>query len=138
MIRRGTGLSWPSIPNALADYLTVVAVLAALALIVQRLVRADSRAIGKFGDYAILFLITIPFVSGFMVMHPLANPFSFDAMLLIHVMSANLVMILIPVTKLSHCALTPVSQIVSEFVWHWPAEAGSKLASTLGKENEPV
>jgi nitrate reductase gamma subunit len=138
LIRRGTGLGWPAIPNILADYLTAVAVLAALAVIVQRVTRADSRAVGKFRDYAILFLITIPFVSGFLVMHPSINPFPFDVALLIHVMSANLVMILIPVTKLSHCALTPISQIVSEFVWHWPADAGSKLASTLGKENEPV
>jgi nitrate reductase gamma subunit len=138
LIRRGTGLGWPAIPNVLADYLTVAAILAALALIVQRAIKSDSRAVSRFGDYAVLALITIPFASGFLVMHPSFNPFSFEAMLLIHVMSANLIMILIPVTKISHCVLTPVSQIVSELVWHWPPDAGSKLAVTLGKENEPV
>ena len=138
LIRRGTGLGWPGIPNVLADFLTVAAVLAALALIVQRAVKPDSRALSKFRDYAILVLIAIPFVSGFMVMHPSLNPFPFEAMLLVHVMSANLIMILVPVTKISHCVLTPVSQIVSELAWHWPPDAGSKLAATLGKENEPV
>lgn len=138
LIQRGTGLWWPSIPNILADLLTVVAVVTAIVLIVQRVVRRDSRSVSKFSDYAIPFLIAVPFASGFLVMHPALNPFSFSATLLVHVMSANLVLILIPVTKLSHCFLTPMSQAVAEMAWHWPPDAGSKLASTLGKENEPV
>lgn len=138
LIQRGTGLWWPSISNILADVLTVVAVVTAIVLIVQRVVRRDSRAVSRFSDYAIPFFIALPFASGFLVMHPGLNPFSFSPMLLVHVMSANLVLILIPVTKLSHCFLTPVSQVVAEMAWHWPRDAGSKLASTLGKENEPV
>ncbi len=138
LIQRGTGLWWPALPNAFADVLTVLAVLACFVLMVQRVVRRDSRAVSKFSDYALPFLIAAPFVSGFLVMHPALNPFSFSSTLLVHVMSANLVLILIPVTKLSHCILTPASQVVAEMAWHWPPDAGSKLASTLGKENEPV
>ena len=136
LIRRGTGVGWPAIPNVLADTLTVVAVLAALALIVQRAIKSDSRPVSRFGDYAILVLISVPFASGFLVMHPSFNPFPFDATLLVHVMSANLIMVLIPVTKISHCVLAPLSQIVSELAWHWPPDAGSKLAVTLGKPQE--
>jgi len=138
LIRRGTGLRWPAIPNAFADVLTVTAVLAVLALILQRAFQSDSRAIGKFRDYAILVLVAIPFASGFLVMHPSMNPFQFDATLLVHVMSANLIMMLIPISKISHCVLTPISQVISELAWHWPPDAGSRLAATLGKENEPV
>ena len=138
LIRRGTGLGWPAIPNVLADYLTIVAILAALALIVQRALKSDARGISKFRDYVLLVLICVPFASGFMVMHPSFNPLPFQAMLLIHVMSADLILILIPVTKISHCVLTPVSQIITELAWHWPPDAGSKLGVTLGKENEPV
>jgi len=138
LIQRGTGLWWPAIPNILADLLTVVAVLAAFLLIVQRAARPDSRAVSNFSDYAILVLIAVPFASGFLAMHPALNPFPFAATLLVHVMSANLILILIPVTKLSHCFLAPASQMVGEMAWHWPPDAGSKLAATLGKENEPV
>ena len=115
-----------------------MAVLVCLALIVQRVARRDSREVSTFGDYALLFLVAVPFASGFLVMHPSTNPFPFDATLLVHVMSADLILILIPVTKLSHCFLTPASQIVAEMAWHWPPDAGSKLAATLGKENEPI
>ena len=71
-------------------------------------------------------------------MHPGMNPFSYEAMLFVHVMSANLVLVLIPITKLSHMALIPGVQLVSEVAWRWPPDAGSKLAVTLGKENEPI
>ena len=138
LIRRGTGLGWPAIPNALADILTVAAFLLALVLIVRRALNSDARVLSKFRDYAILVLIAVPFGSGFLVMHPQLNPFPFEAMLLIHVMSANLIMIAIPLSKISHCVLTPISQIVAELAWHWPPNAGSKLAITLGKENDPV
>ena len=72
------------------------------------------------------------------MMHPAMNPFSHEVALFVHVMSANVVFVLIPVTKLSHVVLIPTVQLVSEVAWHWPPDAGSKLAATLGKENEPI
>jgi nitrate reductase gamma subunit len=131
---RSMGLEWPGIPNAPADVLTIVAVIAAVALVVQRLSATPTRALSRFQDYAIPLIIALPFVSGFMVMHPAYNPFSYSAMLFVHVMSANLIMMLIPVTKLAHAVLLPGVQLVAELGWHWPADAGSKLAGTLGKE----
>ena len=71
-------------------------------------------------------------------MHPALNPFPYAATMLFHVMSANLVFVLIPLTKLSHMALIPGVQFVSEAAWHWPPHAGSRLAVTLGKENERI
>lgn len=131
---RNSGLWWPGIPNALADVLTIVAVVTAVALVVQRLSAKPTRALSRFQDYALPLIIALPFVSGFMVMHPAYNPYSYSVMLFAHVMSANLVMMLIPVTKLTHAVLLPGVQLVAELGWHWPADAGSKLAVTLGKE----
>jgi len=135
---RGLGVSWPGIPNALADVLTIVAVVTAVALVIQRVSARATRTLSRFQDYALPLVIAVPFVSGFFVMHPAINPFSFQATMLVHVMSANLVFVLIPITKLSHAILIPGTQVVSEVAWHWPADAGSKLAVTLGKEDEPI
>ncbi len=131
---RGIGWSWPAVSNDFADVLTIVAVVTAMALVIQRLAARATRALSRAQDYALPPIIALPFVSGFLVMHPAWNPFSFNALLFVHVMSANLVMILIPVTKLTHAALFPDLQLVSEMGWHWPPDAGSKLAVTLGKE----
>jgi hypothetical protein len=53
-------------------------------------------------------------------------------------MSANIVMILVPITKISHCVLLPLTQLVSEVAWHFPPDAGSKVAAALGKEGDPI
>ncbi len=131
---RSLGPSWPAIPNTLANVLTIVAVMAAVALAVQRLAAKSTRALSRFQDYALLLVIALPFASGIMVMHPAYNPCSYSAILFVHVMSANLIMVLIPLTKLTHAVLMPGVQLVAELGWHWPADAGSKLAVTLGKE----
>ena len=83
-------------------------------------------------------LIAVPFVSGYLMMHPEINPFAHEVTFFVHVMSANMIFVLVPVTKLSHMVLIPSVQLVSEIAWHWPSDAGSKLAVRLGKENEPI
>jgi nitrate reductase gamma subunit len=136
--RRGVGLSWPALPNGLATTLTWVVIVTALAVVVQRIAAKDSRALSRFQDYALPLFIAVPFLSGFLVMHPAWNPFSRDPTLLVHVMSANLLMFMVPLTKLSHMILLPFAQFVSELAWHFPPDAGSRVAVTLGKEEEPI
>jgi len=106
--------------------------------VIQRVGARDSRALSRFQDYALPLFIAVPFLSGFLVMHPAWNPFSRDPALLVHVLSADLLMFLVPLTKLSHMILLPFTQLVSELAWHFPPDAGSRVAVTLGKENEPI
>lgn len=135
---RGLGVSWPALPNQAADVLTLLAIFTAVALVLQRALARDTRALSRFQDFALPLLVALPFASGFLVMHPSISPVSHEAAMLVHVMSANLLLVLIPVTKLSHIALMPSVQLVTEIAWHWPPDAGSKLGVTLGKEEEPV
>jgi len=136
---RGLGISLPAVlPNRAADLLSIVAVVTAVALVIQRVASKATRSLSRFQDYALPLIVALPFASGILVMHPVLNPFSYEAMLLVHVMSANVLFVLIPITKLSHMVLIPSVQVVSEVAWHWPPDAGSKLAVTLGKENEPI
>jgi nitrate reductase gamma subunit len=136
--QRGLGISWPAIPHLLADVLTVAAVVTAVLLVIQRAAARHTRSLSRFQDYFLPLFIAIPFGSGFLVMHPTLNPVPYDVAMLIHVMSANIAFILMPLTKLSHAVLLPGTQIVSEVAWHWPADAGSKVGAALGKGGEPV
>jgi len=132
------GFGLPALPNYLATALTVAAIVAALALVVERIASPATRVLSRFQDYALPLVVAVPFASGFLVMHPGLNPFSYEATLLVHVMSANLVLVLIPITKLSHVVLLPATQLVSELAWHFPPDAGSKVGVALGKESEPI
>ena len=136
--RRGTGLSWPALPNSVATWLTLAGVATGLAAVVQRALVRDSRPLNRFQDYALPVFIVAVLASGFLVMHPAWNPFSRDAALLAHVLGGDLLLFLVPLSKLSHMILLPFTQLVSELAWHFPPDAGSRVAVTLGKENEPI
>ena len=136
--RRGTGLSWVALPNGVATTLTWVVIVTAIAVVIQRIGAKDSRALSRFQDYALPLFIVVPFLSGFLVMHPEWNPFHRNPTLLVHVLSADLLIFLVPLTKLSHMILLPLTQLVSELAWHFPPDAGQRVGVTLGKENEPI
>ncbi len=136
--REGVGLSWPTLPNAVSTTLTWIVIAAAVAVVIQRVGARDSRALSRFQDYALPLFIAVPFLSGFLVMHPVWNPFDRGPVFLVHVLSADLLIFLVPLTKLSHMILLPFTQVVSELAWHFPLDAGSRVAVTLGKENEPI
>jgi nitrate reductase gamma subunit len=136
--REGIGLSWPAFPNGISTTLTWIVIAASIAVVIQRVGAKDSRALSRFQDYALPLFIAVPFVTGFLVMHPAWNPFNRDPVLLAHVLSADLLIFLVPITKLSHMILLPFTQLVSELAWHFPPDAGSRVAVTLGKESEPI
>ncbi|MCG6956164.1 MAG: hypothetical protein LJF04_09245 [Gemmatimonadetes bacterium] len=136
--RKGVGLSWPALPNAVSTVLTLVVIVAAFALVLERASARASRALGRFQDYALPLFIAVPFVSGLLVMHPVWNPFAADPTLLVHMLSADLLLFLVPLTKLSHMILLPLTQLVSELAWHFPPDAGSRVGVTLGKEGERI
>lgn len=135
---RGIGLSWPALPNAVATALTLAVVVTATIVIVLRAASRATRPLGRFQDYALPVVIGLVFASGFFVMHPAWNPVPARPVLLIHVLGADLLLFLVPLTKLSHMILLPLTQLVSELAWHFPPDAGSRVGAMLGKEHEPV
>jgi len=135
---RGLGISWPAISNSVADYLTLIAIVTGIALFAQRVGARDSRAISRVQDYVFPLLIVVPCVTGYLAMHPGINPFGYNGTMFVHVMSANLIFLLIPFTKLSHVALFPGTQLISELGWHLEPGAGERGAIALNKENQPI
>lgn len=136
--QRGLGLSWPTLSMQVADALTIGAIIATVLLLLLRVGSAHARAISRSQDIFVLVLILAPFISGFLAMHPPINPFSYEAAMLVHVMSGNLILILIPFSKISHVVLLPLSQLYSELGWHLQPSAGERVALELHKENEAI
>jgi nitrate reductase gamma subunit len=135
---RSIGLSLPALPLGISDFLTLITIAAIFALLAMRIISRDGRALSRFEDYAILILLAVPFISGYLALHPQLNPFSYTATMLVHVLSANLLFILMPLTKLAHAVLMPGTQLAAEVAWHFPADSGRKVAVALQKEEEPI
>jgi len=136
--QRGLGVGWPSINNGLADFLTWLAIAAGLALFIQRLAHAPSRSISRAQDYILPVLLLVPFISGYLAMHPHSNPFDYDGTMFVHVMSANLIFLVAPFSKLSHMVLFPSTQAISALGWNLSPGSGQRVAIMLGKEDEPI
>lgn len=138
LIRGWTGLAWPALPRLLLDVLTLAAVAAALAIVLQRARARDARALSRAGDYLLPLLVGLPFLTGFLASHPGLQPLDARAMLLAHVLSGNLLLFLVPVTKIAHCALLPFTQLASQVAWRFVPGAGARVALALGKKEEAV
>ena len=136
--KRGLGVGWPGLTQYPADGLTILTIVAGIALIIGRVANPFSRQISRFQDFALPPLLLVPFISGFLALHPLLSPLPYNLAMLIHVLSGDLIFVLIPFTKLAHCVLLPTTQLVSEVGWHFPADSGENVAMALHKEIDPV
>ncbi len=128
--RAGTGMSWPNIPRIIADALTLTTIFGGIFLFGSRIFHRDSRFLSKFPDYFLLILILFVFISGFIASRPY-NPLAYNTTMFIHVICGDLILILIPFTKLAHCLLFPIVRIASNIAWRFPARAGEKINQTL-------
>jgi nitrate reductase gamma subunit len=129
---------WPRLDPLLADVLTLVCAVALGGLLVGRMISRMARALSKTQDVAVVAVLFLLVLSGFFASHPMLSPLEARSMLLIHMLLGNLALILTPMTKIVHCVLYPLTQLVFELGWHFPAETGRHVAVALHKEGEPV
>jgi nitrate reductase gamma subunit len=136
--RRGIGVSWFTISRSLADGLTLLTIAMIILLLIGRLGSREARTLTRGQDVLLPLIILIPFISGLLASHPAFNPFAYQATMLVHVLSSDLVMCLIPFTKLCHCVILPFTQVVAEVGWHFPPNTGKQVRMSLGKEVDAV
>ena len=99
--------SWAPIPDWLADWMTIVLLAIALFFLLRRIFSADIRLISGFADYLLIIVTALPFLTGYFLTHGTLDSVEFlgNNMTLIHMLSGELMLILIPFTKLSHFIL---------------------------------
>ncbi len=100
LIQELTGLSWPNLPAQFIDATAVVTLATMLLVLVERINKPVKRFLSTFGDYAAWVLTLLPVLTGFLVTKHLL--LSYTWMLALHILSAELLLIFIPFTKLIH------------------------------------
>ncbi len=132
------GFAWPSMPQEAANWLTVLMIVTALGLFAGRVFHRGSRSLSRKQDYMWPLLLLVPFTTGYVCSNAVIDPEMYERMMLLHVCSANLIMLLMPFTKIAHCILMPLSQYVTGLAWKFPAGAGNRVAETLGYAERPT
>ena len=138
ILKDGIGLTWPSLNPGVSDALTLATLAALLMLLMLRLVNRTMRFLSSFQDWFLPVLCLVVFLSGYGMAHPATSPLPFPLIYLTHLLSAELLLILIPFTKLAHVVLYPLTRLSWELGWHFVPGAGEKVRIALGKEGEPI
>jgi nitrate reductase gamma subunit len=136
--KHGLGFAWPTIPQPLADWLTLLVIATGLALFLGRSLDRGARVLSRRQDYLWPMLLALPFATGYICTNGAVGPEVYRWMMLVHVYSANLIMALMPFTKIAHCVLAPLSQLVTAISWKFPEGAGDRVAATLGHADRPT
>lgn len=129
-----TGAALWSIGNGLADVLTGLTIISLLVMLLSRIAVPKLRAISRPSDIAVLVLVLLPFLTGFLAAHPAFNPLPWQTMFLGHLLSAEALLLAVPFSKLSHIVLIFFDRL-SEVHWQLKPGAGQRVAETvLGRE----
>ena len=131
------GVNLPAIGYGWADFLTLFTIASILILIGFRTFSGRLRSMSMRADYVLLLVVLAAFGSGFIAAHPSVNPVAWDVMFLIHLLSAELLFVLIPFTKLAHIVLFFFDRI-SGLHWQLRPGAGDQVAEALFGEEARV
>lgn len=100
LIRSLTGLSWAALPTPLIDLVTVITMIALIVVLVHRLMDPVKRFLSGFGDYLAWTVTFLPLLTGYMAYHHLL--LDYTLLLALHILSAELLLVVFPFTKLTH------------------------------------
>jgi len=127
------GIGLPSLGTGFADALTLFTIACLLILFCYRTFVKRHREASVGMDYLLLVMIIVPFTSGYMAAHPWVNPIRWDTMMLIHILSGEALLLVIPFTKLAHIVLFFFDRI-SNLHWQLRPGAGDRVAEALFEE----
>jgi nitrate reductase gamma subunit len=100
LIKDIIGFGWPSIPTQIVDALAVVSIITLLAILVHRFTNKVLRYLTNTEDLLVWFVTIAPLVTGYMAFHRIGM--HAPTMLGIHILSVELLMVMLPFTKLMH------------------------------------
>lgn len=132
------GISWPTLPYNWAYWLTVATIICAVALLAGRAFSRSSSYLSRKQDFIWPIILLMPFITGFVCAHMNINPAVYRLSMLVHVFAGDLIFVLIPFTKIAHCVIMPLSQLIATLAWKFPPETDEKICMTLNKKGEPV
>lgn len=100
-------IRWWSLPESLADVLTVLVICGCIFFLVRRLKFPEVRYVTSASDYILLAIVAAPFVTGFFAYH---QWFGYKVFTLLHILTGEIMLIAIPFTRLSHMLISPFTR----------------------------
>lgn len=100
LIANLTGLSWPGLPSQFIDLAAVVTMGAMLVMLFDRISKPVKRFLSTFEDWFTWMVTFLPVLTGWLAVQHLLLPYT--TMLALHILSVEILLIVLPFTKLFH------------------------------------
>jgi nitrate reductase gamma subunit len=99
LLSQSWGLGLWSLPESVADLLTLVVLICVAFFLGRRLFLSRVRVITSPYDYVVLLIALAPFLTGYFAYH---QWFHYDTVMTVHILAGEVMLITIPFTKLGH------------------------------------
>ncbi|MDY6861973.1 MAG: nitrate reductase [Thermodesulfobacteriota bacterium] len=93
-------ISFWTISEKAADIMTLIVIFCCVFLLIRRIISPEVRFVTFMSDYILLAVTFLPFMTGFLAYHQLFFPYK--TILIIHILCGEVMLMLIPFTRLSH------------------------------------
>ncbi len=92
-------ITWPALPDGLADVMTVLVILSCVFFLARRIVLPEVKYVTSASDYVILAIVAAPFITGFYAYHQWPG---YSFVMILHILAGEIMLIAIPFSRLRH------------------------------------
>lgn len=107
LIEESWNLSWWSLPDGLADAMTLIVIVGCFFFFVRRLTNPEVQYVTSASDFVLLAIIVAPFMTGFLAYY---QWFGYKFFVIIHILAGEIMLVAIPFTRLSHMITAPLTR----------------------------
>ncbi len=117
LLRDSWNIRWWTLPEGVADVMTLIVILCTLFFLMRRLIAPEVRFVTSVSDYVLLAMVAAPFSTGFLAFHQLFV--DYNLIVTFHILFGEIMLVAIPFTRLSHML----------FFWLTRAYTGSEFGA---------
>jgi len=92
-------IQWLSLPDTMADIMTIWVILACIYFVFRRTTIADAKKVSRPIDFLFPAIIIVIFLSGFLASHQWGP---YRPLLILHILTSELLLMILPFSKLGH------------------------------------
>ena len=107
LIEEAWNVSWWTLPDGLADAMTLIVVAGCIFFLVRRLTNREVQYVTSISDFVLLAIVVAPFVTGFLAYY---QWFGYKVFVILHILAAEIMLVSIPFTRLSHMITAPLTR----------------------------
>lgn len=107
MIEEAWGVSWWTLPDGLADAMTLIVIAGGIFFLIRRLTNREVQYVTSASDFVILAIVIAPFLTGFLAYY---QWFGYKFFVILHILSGEIMLVTIPFSRLSHMITAPLTR----------------------------